>query len=66
MRVTLNVPLRDYERIREEQLHAYVDYRDALHQPSGRSEVRIDSLPLGTEILRIEPQDVETFFTRRP
>lgn len=66
VRVTLNVPLRDYERIREEQLHAYVDYRDALHQPSGRSEVRIDSLPLGTEILRIEPQDVETFFTRRP
>lgn len=66
VRVTLNVPLRDYERIREEQLHAYVDYRDAVRQPSGRSEVRLDSLPAGTEILRIEPQDVETFFTRRP
>lgn len=68
VRVTLNVPLRDYERIREEQLHAYVDYLDAVRQPSGRSEVRLhpDSLPAGTEILRIEPQDVETFFTRRP
>lgn len=66
VRVTVNVPLRDYEHIREEQLHAYVDYRHAVSQPSGRSEIRIDSLPLGTEILRIEPQYVETFFTLQP
>lgn len=62
--VVVNVPLRDYERIREERLHACVDYRTTQQTHSGRYVVRIDSLPPGTEVMRIEPQFVEPFFVR--
>lgn len=62
--VVVNVPLRDYERIREERLHACVDYHTARETSSGRCAVRVDSLPPGTEIMRIEPQFVELFFVR--
>lgn len=62
--VVVNVPLRDYERIREERLHACVDYHTAREASSGRCAVRVDSLPPGTEIMRIEPQFVEPFFVR--
>lgn len=63
VQVVVNVPLRDYERIREEQLHACVDYSQVRALESGKCAVRIDSLPAGTEILRVEPQFVEPFFT---
>lgn len=62
--VVVNVPLRDYERIREERLHACIDYRTTQLTHSGRYVVRIDSLPPGTEVMRIEPQFVEPFFVR--
>ncbi len=63
--VVVNVPLRDYERIREERLHACVDYDRVREDPSGKCAVRIDSLPAGTEVMRIDPQFVEPFFTKR-
>lgn len=63
--VVVNVPLRDYERIREERLHACVDYEQVRAETSGRCAVHIDSLPVGTEIMRIEPQFVEPFFIQR-
>ena len=63
--VVVNVPLRDYERVREERLHAGVDYREIREETSGKYAVRIDSLPAGTEVMRVEPQYVEPFFTRR-
>lgn len=63
VKVVVNVPLRDYERIREDRLHACVDYGRVRTLSSGKCAVRIDSLPVGTEILRIEPQFVEPFFT---
>lgn len=63
--VVVNVPLRDYERIREERLHACVDYDRVRVEPSGKCAVRIDSLPAGTEVIRIDPQYVEPFFTKR-
>lgn len=63
--VVVNVPLRDYERVREERLHACLDYNVVKGQPSGRCAVRIDSLPAGTEVMRVEPQFVEPFFTKR-
>lgn len=62
--VVVNVPLRDYERVREERVHACVDYHTAQAAGSGRCAVRVDSLPPGTEIMRIEPQFVEPFFVR--
>ncbi|MDE5945260.1 MAG: hypothetical protein K2G93_06735 [Rikenella sp.] len=65
VRVVVNVPLRDYERIREERLHAYVDYTSVRKEQSGKCAVRIDSLPAGTQVVRVEPQFVEPFFTRR-
>ncbi len=65
VRVVVNVPLRDYERIREERLHACVDYTAVRGEQSGKCAVRIDSLPVGTEVVRVEPQFVEPFFTRR-
>lgn len=63
--VVVNVPLRDYERIREERLHACVDYNQVRGEESGKYAVRIDSLPAGTEVMRVEPQFVEPFFTLR-
>lgn len=63
--VVVNVPLRDYERVREERLHAGVDYNEIREEASGKYAVRIDSLPVGTEVMRVEPQYVEPFFTRR-
>lgn len=63
--VVVNVPLRDYERIREERLHACVDYNLVRGEKSGKYAVRIDSLPAGTEVMRVEPQFVEPFFTLR-
>lgn len=63
--VVVNVPLRDYERIREERLHACVDYETAKAARSGKCAVRIDSLPAGTEVMRVVPQFVEPFFTKR-
>lgn len=63
--VVVNVPLRDYERVREERLHAGVDYNEIREEASGKYAVRIDSLPAGTEVMRVEPQYVEPFFTRR-
>lgn len=63
--VVVNVPLRDYERIREERLHASVDYRAVRDDASGKYAVQVDSLPSGTEIVRIDPQFVEPFFSRR-
>lgn len=65
VRVVVNVPLRDYERIREERLHASVDYAQVRKGQSGKCSVRIDSLPAGTEVVRVEPQFVEPFFTKR-
>lgn len=65
VKVVVNVPLRDYERIREERLHARVDYTKVRKEQSGKCAVRIDSLPAGTEVVRVEPQFVEPFFTRR-
>lgn len=63
--VVVNVPLRDYERIREERLHASVDYNRVTERESGKCAVRIDSLPAGTEVMRVEPAFVEPFFTKR-
>lgn len=63
--VVANVPLRDYERVREERLHAGVDYNLVREEGSGKYVVRIDSLPEGTVVMKIEPQFVEPFFTRR-
>lgn len=63
--VVVNVPLRDYERVREERLHAGVDYNETRERESGRYAVRIDSLPAGTEVMRVEPQYVEPFFSWR-
>lgn len=65
VKVVMNVPLRDYERVREERLHACVDYNRVREEESGRCAVRIDSLPAGTDIIRIDPQFVEPFFTKR-
>lgn len=65
VRVVVNVPLRDYDRVRLGGLTAAVDYRQALRERGKRCVVQIDSLPDGAEVVRVEPQFVEPFFMKR-
>lgn len=63
--VTLNVPLRDIERVRGGRIFATVDYAQLRLDGGGKSPVRIDSLPGGTEIIQVDPQFVEPFFIKQ-
>lgn len=63
--VVLNTPIRDYNRITEGLLRARIDYNVAQDNYNGRCFIRIDSLPVGAEVIRVDPQFVEPFFSRR-
>lgn len=63
--VVVNVPLESYEQIRPERLHATIDYGTQRDNQNGLCIVRVDSLPRGAEVIRIEPQAAEPFLVKR-
>lgn len=66
VKVTVNVPLNDYDRLREDGLSAYIDYRQIRGGHAGKQYViQVDSLPGGTEVVRINPQLAEPFFSKK-
>lgn len=64
--VTFNIPLRNYEQLNPDKLFVSVDYGDINNNTSGKTAVWMDSLPIGVELLRMEPQFIEVYRVANP